>query len=679
MAGTELEFFIDISLIMIVGSIVILLFHKLKQSLILGYILAGILIGPYVPYLRDVSNVPMVESIAELGIIMLLFALGLSFSFSKLRNIGWIASISGTIIITTKILVGYLLGLAMGWSHIDSFFLGALISISSTAVITKGILDKNAINEKSSQIAIGILIIEDIAAVIILTVISGIAITGEVSFENIITSVLYISFFIFILLAAGFLLVPKIIEYAFKTGSREIFLITALGLCFGFAIFGYFLGLSLAIGAFVCGVVLGESGEGKTLHETVRPLKDMFSAIFFISIGILFDPAALLNYWPHIIIITVVFTALTIMLDTFVTFFFGISARTALNVGLIMCVLGEFSFIIAREGTVSGITGSYLFPVVVTASILTLIINSYTSKYSANIINSLDIHLPRSLKRYLAFITLQIQEYKHHMSTSQRISEETKNNMKKIMFDVIIIITTIFMLRLGTNYSIYFLEILGPGKEFESTFIFFIIIIALGIIITALIAIAKSLFRLIEMASLPLYIGSNVKRSRGEVIAYQVFRGLVVSTLVIISALCVMLFVVNFLPLSISFLPIIVAMILIIGYLAYNSVEKFNEKIKVVLLKGFIEKKPGGSEDEELPINVDLPITEILSIGDTIENMAVDPNSPYLGKKLKSSGIRENLGASVIGIRRKGQLLINPDPEEPIITGDVLILLKKPV
>jgi hypothetical protein len=265
------------------------------------------------------------------------------------------------------------------------------------------------------------------------------------------------------------------------------------------------------------------------------------------------------------------------------------------------------------------------------------------------------------------------------MSASRSVSEITKENVRKIIVDIIIIITTIFLLRLSTIYSIYFLEILGFGREFESTFIFFTILCALGVIITAIIAIAKSLFRIIEMASLPLYIGSSAKRSRGEIIAYQVFRGLVISTLVIISAMCVILFVINFFPGSKSFLPLIVAIILITGYLSYNSIDKFNIKFKTVLLQGFISKEPESTEDLELPPKKDLPIEEILSIGDTIENITVDESSPYIGKNLKNSGIRPYLGASVIGIRRSGQLIINPDPDEEIIEGDVLILLKGPV
>lgn len=662
---------------MIVGSVIILIFYRLRLPLILGYIIAGVIIGPYFSHFLSISDISTIENISELGIIMLLFALGLTFSFSKLRNIGWISGVSGSIIIITKISVGYIIGLALGWSELDSFFLGALISISSTAVITKGILDSNSIKNRSSQIAIGILIIEDIAAVVILTIISGITITGNVSVENIITSVFYISVFIFILLSVGFLLVPSIIRFSSKTGSKEIFLITALGLCFGFSIFGHFLGLSLAIGAFVCGVILGETREGKTLHETITPLKNMFSAIFFVSIGMLFDPGAVLLYWPHIIIISLIFILLTITLDTFVTFFFGISARTALNVGLIMCVLGEFSFIIAREGSASGITSSFLFPVVVSASVITLIINSYTSKYSNQIINFLDRNLPKSFKRYLAFITLQIQEYKHNIGSSKRISNETKDNLRMIILDVIVIISTLFLLKLATSFSIALLDFFGLEKEFENTLLLIITIIAFGVIITALIAAAKSLFKIIEMASLPIYIGPGVKRSLKDIIAFQVFRGLVISTLIMISAICVILFVVNYLPFSLKFLPLIVFMILMLGYLSYNSVGKFNEKIKIVLMKGFKDSNLKNFDDDELPDSRDLPVSDILSIGDTMNNVIVDSTSPYKNKRIRNSKIRKKTGASVIGIRRDQQLLINPDPDEKVIEGDILILLKK--
>ena len=660
---------------MIIGAVVILLFHKLRQPLILGYIIAGIIIGTVFPYVQIISDIETIESIAELGIIMLLFALGLTFSFSKLRNVGWIATVTGIVLIISKIALGYLLGIAFNWSELDAFFLGTMIAISSTAVITKTILDKGLIHERSSQIIIGILIIEDIAAVIILTILSGIAITGEFSIENLINSVLYISFFIFILLAFGFLLAPRIIEYAAGTRSREIILITALGLCFGFAVFGYYLGLSLAIGAFVCGVVLGETREGKNLHENVRPLKDMFSAIFFISIGMLFDINAVFTYWNHIVIITVAFTIFTIILDTTGPFLFGVSARTALNVGLTMCVLGEFSFIIAHEGYVSGVISSSLFPIMVSVSVITLIINSYISKYSASITNYLEKKIPVSFKRYLAFITLQLNAFKLSMNSSETISDETKDRIKSIIVDIVIIITALFMLRLVTYYSESLIEFVGLSEELEDLFMLLLFFTALVVILTATIAIAKSSFRIIEMASLPLYIRNGSKRKPGEVIAYQIFRGLAVMALMIISTMFLIFILVIYLSLSPLFLLIVAAVILMFGYLLHSSVEGFNEKIKVVLLKGIMGPKEPGGVDKEVPESNDLPITEILAGGDMIRNIPVGEGSPYSNRLLSDLDIRKKMGASVIGIRRESQLIINPGADEMIQDGDVLILL----
>jgi CPA2 family monovalent cation:H+ antiporter-2 len=675
MAGNEIQLIFDFSLIMIVASLIIVIFHKLRQPIILGYILAGIIIGPHFPYFSTVSNIQVIEGLAELGIVILLFALGLTFSFSKLRDVGWIASISGSMVIIIMISIGYIIGLSFGWSEIDSFFLGSMIAISSTAVITKDILDKNLTNKKSSQIIFGILIIEDIVAVIILTVISGISITGEFSIQNLTLSMLYIGLFIVSLITFGILLAPKIIAQAAKTKSKEILVITALGICFGFALFGFTLGLSFAIGAFVIGAVLGECPEGKELYKSIEPIKDVFLAIFFISIGMLIAPNTLLDYWFPIVVITIVFVFAKMVLSGIGTFFFGNSARTALNVGITMGVLGEFSYLIAREGSISGVMSEYLFSTIVIASIFTLVINSYSKKYSHSIANTLDKKVPVSVKRWMAFITLQLNIFKLRMSTSKPISKKIKNYLKDVILDIGVIFIIILTLKVVILYSLPLLDFIGLDKNLQSSFIIGISISAMVLILSAFAALVRSIFHIIENIVLPIFSTSPKQKLKSEIIAYQVFRAVAFTLMIIIGTFLIMFIVVIYIPFQIYDLIIFLAMTSLIFYIFYHSVNTFNIKIKTALTLGFEDTGFSKIRGKEKYPHRDVPFEELLRDGDAIQRLVVDEKSPYVGKFIKNTNIRKRYKASVIGIQRNKQMIINPAPDEKLQERDVLILL----
>lgn len=677
MTGTHVDFFIDICIIMIVASIIILIFHKLKQPTVLGYILSGILIGPHMPFVRIVHNMATIETIAELGIIVLMFSLGLTFSFSKLKKIGGVSAIAGTLVIISMISIGYLLGLAFGWCDIDAFFLGTMIAISSTAIITKSIFDRNAVNQKSSQIIFGFLIVEDIAAVIILTMISGISITGEIAAQGMIIAILNVAIFMLLFISIGFLAVPKVIKYTAKSGSRELFLITALGMCFGFSLLGYALGFSLAIGAFLAGAVMGECPEGKMLSQDVRPLKDMFSAIFFISIGMLFDPTAIFVYWLPIVVITVVFLVAKTALASISTFFFGMSAENALKIGLTMGVIGEFSYIIARQGYMTGVTSTFLYPIILTASILTLVINTYVNRNTAKTIKAISRRMPISLKRYAAFITLSLNHFKVHARSSGHTSREAKQYLRDIMMNVTIIMLATLILRLSIINSLPLLTYLGLSQTVKMPFIITLSILAMVIIITAFVTLLRAIFKLIDAVSLPTYASFNKARLRKDTLTYQVFKALVL-TCVVMGATVIMAFIAtSYISFSPLYLVIFVVMALAISYFFHRSVELFNTRIKKMLMDGLerSETLRKSAEDGEYEQKKDLPISSLLLSGDNLQNLTIDRESRYAGKKLAETDIRRRYQSSVIGIQRRENLIINPAASERIIPGDVLILL----
>ncbi|MCJ2539979.1 MAG: cation:proton antiporter [Candidatus Thermoplasmatota archaeon] len=675
MAGGEAELFVDFSIIIIVAALIILLFHRLRQPIVLGYLLAGILIGPYVTFFPTVQNIDVIDALAELAIIIIMFTLGLSFSFSKLRSIGLVAIVTGTIVIVSMILIGYNLGLAFGWTDVDSFFLGSMIAISSTVVITRGILERNVRSKRSSQIVTGILIVEDLAVVVILTLITGISTTGELRLEGLLITVINIGLFVVLFLAFGLLIAPRFARYAAGTGSRELVLMTALGLCFGFALLGFLVGFSAAIGAFVAGAVLGELPQRRAIAREVRPVRDMFAAVFFISIGMLFDPQFLMDYWLPILVIAGVFIVAKMILSTTVTFLFGVSAKTAMQVGLMMAVMGEFSFIIAREGLSSGIVSDFLYPTIVAASIMTIVVGTQLTKHQASVIGFVEHRSPGSFKRYAAFITLTINQLRSKAVVSDRFPETVGHRVRDILLEAVLVLCAALGLRLCLAYSGEILDALGLDPDYERPFQTLLIVVASVFIITALVALVRQVFRLIAEASLPIHIPGSTRRALKDTISYQVLRALVVMA-VIVGGFLLFTFIGAPSAYTPAYLMTLVIVIVVLAYVFKRSVSSFNERFKATISDGLrvkMDEAPGKGPAESAK---DLAVPQLLTDGDNLCNVVVEATSEDRGKPLKETVLWNREDVSVLAIRRDDELFIAPDEDEVLREKDILIILE---
>jgi CPA2 family monovalent cation:H+ antiporter-2 len=675
MAGEATELFVDFSIIMVVAALVILLFHRLRQPIVLGYLLVGILIGPYVTFFPTVQSIDVIDALAELAIIFIMFSLGLSFSFSRLRSIGMVAIATGTLVIISMVLIGYSLGLAFGWSDVDAFFLGSMIAISSTAVITKGILERNAKGERASQIVTGILIVEDLAVVVILTLITGISSTGELRLEGLLMTIVNIGLFVLLFLAFGILIAPRFARYSAATGSRELLLMTALGLCFAFALLGFSLGFSAAIGAFVAGAVLGELPQQKRISEEVRPIRDVFAAVFFISIGMLFDPQYLVDYWVPVLIVAVVFMVAKLVLSTSVTFVFGLSAKTAMQVGLTMVVLGEFSYIIAREGEITGVTSDFLYPTVVAASILTIIVGTQLTKHQRGVIRTVEHRSPDSVKRYAAFITLAINQLRARATVSDKISDRTQERVRDILLDSVVALCTALGLRIGLAYTDRILEAFGLGPDYTDAFQTVLVVLASVFIITAMVSLVRHAFRLIEEASVPIHTDSGKKRALRETLSYQVLRALVVMAVIVVGFLMFTFIGAPFASTP-AYLGALVLAVIVLASVFRRSVSQFNEQFKATFSEGLRVKGVGGPGHPVAPPQKDLAIPEILSEGDKLCNVAVEVGSEERGKTLAETRLWAREDVVVLAIRREDELFIDPGSDEVLKENDVIILLE---
>ena len=404
----SIDFIQDLAVIMLIAGLVTILFHRLKQPVVLGYILAGVIIGPHTPPFALIRDEHTIRTLSELGVVFLLFSLGLEFSLRKLARVGFTALVGAVTEIAVMLGIGWGLGRWFGWSNMDSIFLGAILSISSTTIIVKALSELKLKNERFAQLIFGILIVEDILAIALIALLSALATTGQVDTPEVFATLGKLSLFMVVALVLGILIVPRLLAYVARFDSSEMLLITVLGLCFGFCLLVVKLDYSIALGAFVIGAVMAESRQLKLIEQLTEPLRDMFSAIFFVSIGLLLDPAVLLRFAGPIAVITVCVVLGKVIACAAGSYIAGNDGRTSMKVGMGMAQIGEFSFIIASLGLTLKVTSDFLYPIAVAVSVITTLLTPYLIRLSdpltARGANLVPQRLLRWIERYPAWL-----------------------------------------------------------------------------------------------------------------------------------------------------------------------------------------------------------------------------------------------------------------------------------
>ena len=396
----------DLALILIVASTVTLLFKKLKQPLVLGYIMAGFIVSPHMPYTMSVMDTVDIKTWADIGVMFLLFSLGLDFSFKKIIKMGITPVITTLTIIFAMMTLGIVVGHAFDWKRMDCIFLGGMLAMSSTTIIYKAFTDMGLRQQKFAQPVMSVLILEDILAIVMMVMLSAIASGNNPDGGEMIGSVMKIGFFLVLWFVVGIFAVPWFLRSTRKLINNETLLIVSLGLCCLMAVVSTKVGFSSAFGAFVMGSILAETIEAAKIEKLVSPVKDLFGAVFFVSVGMLVDPKIIVEYAIPIAVLV-----LTILLgqSIFGTFGFligGQSLKSAMRCGFSMAQIGEFSFIIASLGLSLHVTGEFLYPVVVAVSVITTFLTPYMIRLSVPSYNVLERHLPKTWVRALNNITL---------------------------------------------------------------------------------------------------------------------------------------------------------------------------------------------------------------------------------------------------------------------------------
>ena len=396
----------DLALILVVAGIVTLLFKKLKQPLVLGYVVAGFLVSPHMPYTMSVVDQADIHTWADIGVMFLLFSLGLDFSFKKILKMGASPVIATCTIVFCMMMLGMLVGHAFGWAKMDCIFLGGMLAMSSTTIIYKAFDDLGLRQQQFAGIVMSVLILEDILAIVMMVMLAAIASGNNPDGGQMIGSVARIGFFLVLWFVVGIFAIPLFLRSVRRLMNNEVLLVVSLGLCCAMAVLSTKVGFSSAFGAFVMGSILAETIEAEKIIKLVEPVKNLFGAIFFVSVGMLVDPAILVKYALPIFVLVMTILIGQALFGSFGFMLAGESLKSAMKCGFSMAQIGEFSFIIASLGLSLGVIGDFLYPVVVAVSVITTFLTPYMIRLATPAYNKLERHLPNRLISSLNRLTM---------------------------------------------------------------------------------------------------------------------------------------------------------------------------------------------------------------------------------------------------------------------------------
>ena len=448
----------DLALILVVAGVVTLLFKRLKQPLVLGYIVAGFLVSPHMPLTASVVDMANVHLWADIGVMFLLFSLGLDFSFKKILKMGASPIISTVTIIFSMSMLGIVVGHLFGWSKMDCIFLGGMLAMSSTTIIYKAFADLGLRQQQFAGLVMSVLILEDILAIVMMVMLSAIASGDSPDGSQMLGSIVKIGFFLVLWLVVGIFAVPLFLRRVRRLINAEVLLIVSLGMCCAMAVFSTKVGFSSAFGAFIMGSILAETVEAERIEKLVEPVKNLFGAIFFVSVGMLVDPQILKDYALPILALVLTILVGQSLLGSLAFMLGGESLKSAMRCGFSMAQIGEFSFIIASLGLSLGVISHFLYPVVVAVSVITTFLTPYMIRLATPAYNALEHRLPSRIIRSL-----------NHFSTSHPVT--TEKSLWKRLLTQMAVITFVYSILSTAVITLMFMFVLPltrrmlPGWE----------------------------------------------------------------------------------------------------------------------------------------------------------------------------------------------------------------------
>jgi CPA2 family monovalent cation:H+ antiporter-2 len=654
--------------VLCLAAVATVVFQRLHQPVVFGYLLAGMIIGPHIS-IPLVADPQTVRALSELGVILLMFSLGLEFSVRKLVQVSQKAGAVALFECTVMVSVGYLVGQMLGFTRMESIFAGAITGISSTTIIVKAFQELK-IKGRVTELVFGILIIEDLIAIFLLTILTTISRSGAITPTDLALTAVRLVMFLAGLIGFGILTVPRAIRAVQKLEQPETTLVASIGICFAAALLALSFGYSVALGAFIAGSLVAESGQQVEIEQLVRPVRDMFAAIFFVSVGMMIDPTALAQHWVAVVSLTLAVIIGKVFAVTIGAFLAGHGRRAAMKAGMSLAQIGEFSFIIAGVGVASGVIGGWMYPVAIAVSAITTLTTPLLIRLSNKAAASIDHWLPEPIQTVAALYTSWIERVR---SAPRVPTERSRTNriIRIILLDAALITAVV----IGVGVEIDRLSvILGDMLGMAPTRVRFVVVLVTGLIAVPL------LYGLINSAKT---LGNHLARrafaetQKGKVDPADAPR----RALVILVQIAVVLAVgIPIVAITQPFLPphqgafVLLLLTLVLLMTLWRNAENLHgharagAEIIASALANQMASIDGASEDTKMleDVNAVLP-----GLGEPVA-IRVVPESIAVGRSLGQLNLRGATGATVLAIKRGSKQIPTPLGREVIQAGDLV-------
>ncbi len=666
------DFVQDLALILISAGIFTILFKWLKQPVVLGYIVAGFIASPHLKellititqelfgnrgdllvfYLKKIPSVKDMENIstwADIGVIFLLFALGLEFSFKKLLKVGGTASIATLINMGSMIVVGYYVGRLLGWGEMDSIFLGGMLSMSSTTIIIKAFNDMNLQKTKFANIVSGMLIVEDMTAILMMVVLSTVAVSSDFEGVYMANSLFRLLLFIFMWFVVGIYLIPTMFKKMKKYLNDETLLIISVGLCLGMVLFSTSVGFSAALGAFIMGSILAETIESKHIEHLTEPLKNLFGAVFFVSVGIMIDPLVIWKHGSIVLLLTTIILVGRVIFASLGVIASGQGLKVAIQSGFSLAQIGEFSFIIATLGMSLGVISNILYPIIVAVSVITTFTTPYFIKISPVVSDYIEKHIPSKWNKLIV----------GYASSDYKVVNK-QNDWNKLLKNILLQVFIYFMISAA---------VMLICKIYIIPFIIKHVSGIWGSLLSAAITLTL-------MA--PFMRAMIMKKNKSQEFKNlwndsHFNRGVLISLIVLRIVLAVVLVSIVLFPLfpTAKTLLILIAFAVTVGVILSKELKKHSRKIEDHFLKNLSQKQVYEENKAAIPIIV---ANNIRAKEIHIEEFEIPPNSSIIGKTLQELNFKQKTGASIITILRGNRKINIPNANEYIYPYDKIVV-----
>jgi CPA2 family monovalent cation:H+ antiporter-2 len=638
----------DLALILFTGAIVTMIFKKIKQPVVLGYIIAGFLVGPHLSITPTVVDLENVETLAEIGVIFLLFSLGLEFSFKKLIRVGGSASITAFVEIIFITSAGYLVGKWMGWSTMDSVFLGGMLASSSTTIIIKAFDELGIKGRQFASIVFGVLVVEDIVVILLMVLLSTMAVSQAFEGTELLMTVLKLLFFLSLWFIMGIFLLPTLLKKTRDLLDEETLLILAIGLCLGMVLLATQVGFSAELGAFIMGSIIAETTSAERVEHLTKPVKNLFGAVFFVSVGMLIDPVTIMEYKWQVLIVTMLTLFGKLFSTTLGALLSGQPLKQSIQVGMSMAQIGEFAFIVATLGLSLGVISDFLFPVAVGASAITTFTTPYLIKLSEPCYNAVVRVLPPRF----------IKAIERYSSGTQSIKTENQWQIVLKSYITIVLTNGIILFALLLLSINFLLPLLHRHIEDDN------LANLVGLVISLAIAAPFIWALMVKKQDSKAYrsIWLNERYNRGPLFIIELSRFVI--------GLAIIAIWVNWL-LS-TLVAVLVAIPATIGLMYYFSkgIQSFYQRLEGRFISNLNARETEGGLPEDV-LQARSNIREGLSPWTAqIIDMQVNPHAEYVGKTLVELQWREEYGINIAYIKRGENLILAPGRNNKLLPFD---------